>query len=177
MQTILETKEKISRFIPDLDQLEALGTQIQWKDIRNAEAGTVLLLAETDGPPIHYHPKQQEEFFVREGELMVFKKDQWVTLKAGDRLIIPAKTPHTYKNASEETVIFDFYITPRVRFRKMLEEMDVLVQKKKIRGNDFRSITYLCRVMASYPDVTKSVKPPQFVVLVMAFLNKLLFSR
>ncbi len=177
MQAILERKEKITRFVPDLDQLEALGTQIQWKDIENAEAGTVLLLEETDGPPIHYHPKQQEKFYVREGELMVFKQDRWVTLKAGDSLTIPPKTPHTYKNASKETVIFDFYITPRVRFRKMLEEMDVLIQQKKIRGNDFRSITYLCRAMASYPDVTRSVKPPQFIVLVMAFLNKLLFSR
>lgn len=147
MQTTIPNIKKIIRFQPDIDQAEALGTQIQWKDIHNAEAGTLLLAAEADGPPIHFHPVQEEEFFIRQGELMVFKKDKWIKLKQGDSLIIPAKTPHTYKNASKKEVLFDFCITPKTRFRKMLEEMDVYVQQQKIRGTDFKSVLYLCRVM------------------------------
>jgi len=173
MQTTISNIKKVIGFKPDIDQMEALGTQIQWKDIKNAEAGTVLLAAETDGPPIHFHPLQQEEFFIRQGELMVFKKDKWIKLKEGDSVIIPAKTPHSYKNASKKEVLFDFCITPKVRFRKMLEEMDIYVQQQKIRGTDFKSILYLCRVMNNYPDVTQSVKPPQFVVKLMAGISKL----
>lgn len=173
MQTTISNIKKIIGFKPDIDQMEALGTQIQWKDIYNAEAGTVLLAAETDGPPIHYHPKQEEEFYIRQGELMVFKKNKWIKLQAGDSITIPAKTPHSYKNTSKKEVLFDFCITPKVRFRKMLEEMDVYVQQQKIRGTDFKSILYLCRVMHNYPDVTQSVKPPQFVVKVMAGISKL----
>ena len=177
MQTTILNSKKISGFKPDIDQLEALGTQIQWKDIRNAEAGTVLLAAETGGPPVHFHPVQEEEFYIRQGELTVYKKDKWITLRAGDSLTIPAKTPHTYKNASKETVLFDFCITPRVRFKQMLEEMDMYVQQNKIRGTDFRSVLYLCRVMAAFPDVTQSVKPPQLVVKIMAALSKIFLKK
>lgn len=173
MQTNTLDMEKIIKFSPDVDQLEALGTQIQWRDIKNAEAGTVLLLPETDGPPVHYHPLQEEEFYIRQGELMVYKKDKWVKLSAGDSFRIPRKTPHTYKNASKEKVIFDFCITPRYGFRKMIEEMDVYVQQNKIKGKDFKSILYLCRVMNNHPEVTQSVKPPQFVVKLMAGLSKI----
>lgn len=173
MQATIFNVKRISGFKPDIDQLEALGTQIQWRDIKNAEAGTVLLSAETDGPPIHFHPVQEEEFRIIYGELMVYKKDKWIKLKAGDTLTIPAKTHHTYKNASKEAVLFDFCITPRVRFKQMIEEMDIYVQQSKIRGTDFRSILYLCRVMNAFPDVTQSVKPPQFVVKLMAWLSKI----
>jgi quercetin dioxygenase-like cupin family protein len=173
MKTKISNIKRITTFSPDIDQMEALGTQIQWKDIHNAEAGTVLLAAETDGPPIHYHPSQEEEFHICQGELMVFKKDKWIKLKEGDSLTIPPKTPHSYKNTSTKEVMFDFCITPKVRFRKMMEEMNMYVQKQKIRGTDFKSVLYLCRVMNNYPDVTQSVKPPQFVVKLMAGLSKL----
>lgn len=167
---------QLNGFNPDIDQLESMGTQIQWRDLKNAEAGTVLLAAETDGPPIHYHPLQEEVFYIREGELTVFKNDRWIKLHAGESFVIPAKTPHSYKNSSGQPVLFDFCITPRVRFREMIEEMDKYVQQQKIRGTDFKSIAHLCRVMNAYPDVTQSVKPPQFVVRLMAGLSKLLYK-
>lgn len=173
--TILSTKPTGS-FRPDIDQMETLGTQIQWLDIENAEAGTVLLAAETDGPPIHFHPTQEETFHILQGKLEVYKQDRWITLKAGDLLTIPAKTPHSYKNTSKEAVLFEFHITPVVRFRNMLEAMDVYVKEGKIKGTDFKSVTYLCRVMAAFPDVTQSVNPPQFVVKLMAGINKLFFG-
>lgn len=173
METTISNSKKTSAFQPDIDQLEVLGTQIQWKDIENAEAGTVFLAAETDGPPIHLHPIQEEEFYIRQGELMVYKKDRWLTLKAGDSIIIPAKTPHTYKNVSKQPVLFDFHLSPRVRFKEMMEAMDAYVKQGKINGSDFKSVTYLCRAMAAFPDVTKSVKPPQFIVEIMALVNRL----
>lgn len=173
MEATISNIQKITGFQPDIDQMESLGTQIQWKDIKDAEAGTVLLAAQTDGPPIHFHPLQQEEFYIRSGELMVYKKDKWIKLKEGDSIIIPAKTAHSYKNTSQKEVLFDFYITPKAGFRKMMEEMDVYVQNQKIKGTDFKSILYLCRVMNNYPNVTRSVKPPQFVVKLMAIISKL----
>ena len=175
METTTLSIQTTGSFKPDIDQMEILGTQIQWMDIENAEAGTVVLAAETDGPPIHFHPKQEETFYVVQGELAVYKQDRWITLKAGDILTIPAKTPHSYKNTSKKPVLFEFHITPRGRFRKMLEAMDVYVQQSKIRGTDFKSVSYMCRVMADFPDVTQSVQPPQFVVQLMAGINKVLF--
>jgi len=166
-------KKTFIDFTPDIDHLEALGTQIQWEDKLDAESGTVLLKPHTDGPPIHFHPLQAEEFYIRQGELMVYKKDKWIKLKAGDTFFIPAKTPHSYKNITAENVLFDFHITPRVRFKEMIGEIDRYVQQGKISGTNFRSILYLCRVMAAFPDVTQSVKPPQPVVKMMAAVSKI----
>jgi quercetin dioxygenase-like cupin family protein len=177
METTIANIKTTDGFKPDIDQMETLGTQIQWTDIENAEAGVVLLAAETDGPPIHFHPEQEETFHILQGELEVYKQDRWLVLKAGDSLVIPAKTPHTYKNTSKKPVRFEFHITPRVRFREMIEAMDVYVKQGKIKGTDFQSITYMCRVMNAFPDVTQSVKPPQFVVKLMAVINRLFFKR
>jgi len=161
------------QFEPSIDNLKALGTKIQWKEQPNAEAGTVLLMPHKDGPPIHYHPKQEERFFIVSGQLDVYKNNKWITLKAGDSIVIPKQTPHTYRNTSGEVVLFDFCITPKVRFTEMIESMDALVQEGKIKGQDFKSLMYLSRVMAAYPDVTQSVNPPQFVVRAMAALSKI----
>lgn len=174
METSLKKTSINSAFNADLDHLDALGTQIQWKNIKDAEAGTVLLLPETEGPPIHLHPSQEEEFFIRQGELMVYREDRWIKLLAGDTLTIPPQTAHTYKNVSKEKVVFDFYLTPDGDFRKMLEEIDYYVQQRKITGKNFTSITYLCRVMNKFPQVTQSVKPPQPIVKLMSFISRFL---
>ncbi|MCX6319224.1 MAG: cupin domain-containing protein [Bacteroidetes bacterium] len=175
MQVESIAEKKGTFFLPDIDQAEALGTQIQWLDINNTEAGTVLLQPKTDVPPVHFHPHQEELFYVKEGELEVFLTNKWINLKAGNSLKIPRKSLHTYRNHSIDQIVFDFTITPVVRFRKMMEEMGVYVQQGKIRGTDFRSTTYLCRVMTAFPDVTQSVKPPQFFVKCMAFINRVFF--
>ena len=164
---------KTIQFEPDIDHLEALGTQIQWKDKVNAEAGIVLLMPHKDGPPIHYHPLQDEQFYILQGELQVYKNSEWMTLKTGDSITIPKKTAHSYRNVSDGIVLFDFCITPRLRFTQMITSMDELVQQGKIKGQDFKSILYLSKAMAAYPDVTQAVKPPQFVIKVMAALGKL----
>ncbi|WP_300596435.1 cupin domain-containing protein [Niabella sp.] len=164
------------QFQPDIDHLAALGTQIEWRDINGAEAGTVLLMPHKDGAPVHYHPVQEEQFLVLQGTLQVYRGKEWVTLKAGESISIPKQTPHTYKNTSGEMVLFDFCITPRVRFKEMIGAMDAFVRQGKIKGSDFRSVLYLSRVMAAYPDVTQSVAPPQFMVKALAALSKLMFK-
>lgn len=164
---------KSTQFEPTIDHLEAMGTQIQWKQSEDAEAGTVLLMPHKQGPPVHLHPRQKEEFFIRQGELQVYRKNKWLTVKAGDTVTIPQKTPHTYRNNSDNVVLFDFCISPKVRFTEMIESMDTLVKQGKIKGQDFKSIMYLSKIITAYPDVTRNVKPPQFVIKAMALLAKL----
>ena len=163
---------------PDIDDLEVLGHQIAWKNehIANVIEGTLLQLAKTDGPPIHLHPVQDEEFYITEGELDVYKNDKWIKLTAGQSIKIPAKTPHSYRNSSENPAVFEFRITPKGRFKQMIHEIDQLVIEGKVKGKDFKSIMYMSRVMADYPDVTKNVNPPQFVVKTMGALAKIFLN-
>lgn len=48
METTILNQKKVSGFQSHIDQMEALGTQIQWLDQENAEAGTVLLAQAAD---------------------------------------------------------------------------------------------------------------------------------
>src|ERR1051325_10161133 len=53
-------------------------------------------------PALHLHRAQDEIFQALAGEFRVIVGDQEKHLKAGDMLLIPQGTPHTYIIASEE---------------------------------------------------------------------------
>jgi mannose-6-phosphate isomerase-like protein (cupin superfamily) len=55
-----------------------------------------------DGPmpiaPLHLHEGCDEAWVVQEGRLVVRSGEEEITLNAGDALLVPAGTPHTYWN-------------------------------------------------------------------------------
>jgi mannose-6-phosphate isomerase-like protein (cupin superfamily) len=57
------------------------------------------------GPPLHYHEKQDEWFFVREGEFLFQIGEDKFRLKAGDSILGPAKVPHAFANVTELGVL------------------------------------------------------------------------
>jgi quercetin dioxygenase-like cupin family protein len=48
------------------------------------------------GPPLHFHPHQEEYFYVIEGEVRFAVGDQRLTLGAGDSVLGPRGIPHTF---------------------------------------------------------------------------------
>ncbi|GAB3852146.1 hypothetical protein GCM10028822_19530 [Hymenobacter terrigena] len=54
-----------------------------------------------DGPPLHVHYQQDEEFYITEGEFLVQVGDEKFTLKAGDLIFLPRNIPHTFVTLSE----------------------------------------------------------------------------
>jgi len=48
------------------------------------------------GPPLHLHYKQEEWFYVIEGEVLVQIGEKRFQLKPGDSLLAPRKVPHTF---------------------------------------------------------------------------------
>ena len=65
-------------------------------------------------PPVHYHPFQQEDFIVIDGELTVRIDDELRILKAGDHLHIPAKKVHAMWNNSDGKTIVNWKIRPAI---------------------------------------------------------------
>ena len=101
-------------FNANINNLDALGTMLDLKPTEGFEGGTVLLMPHTFGPPPHFHPKQDELFNVIQGELEVLKCKKWYSLKAGDKIFVSKRTPHTFRNVSNEIVVFDFAVTPKI---------------------------------------------------------------
>lgn len=51
---------------------------------------------ETGGPPLHVHPRQDEVFYVTEGEYSFQCADERFLLKQGDMIFLPRGVPHAF---------------------------------------------------------------------------------
>ena len=54
-----------------------------------------------DMPPLHVHHRDDETFYVLEGELTLFLGEQQVTLGRGQAALAPRDVPHVYRVDSE----------------------------------------------------------------------------
>jgi len=52
-------------------------------------------------PPLHVHRREEEAFYVLEGELSLHLPGRSLTLGAGEALLPPKDVPHTYRVESE----------------------------------------------------------------------------
>ena len=61
---------------------------------------------EKGGPPLHVHPKQDEIFFIAEGEYIFQVGDEKHLLKAGDTIFLPRQVPHAFAQTTEQGKMF-----------------------------------------------------------------------
>lgn len=54
-----------------------------------------------DSPPMHVHEREDEAFYVLEGELRLRLRDTELRLTAGQGALAPRGTPHTYRVESD----------------------------------------------------------------------------
>ena len=65
------------------------------------------------GPPLHIHKTNSEQFYVLEGELDIITETQRIKLEAGESLIVPQNTPHTFENVTDSDVrLISIYSPP-----------------------------------------------------------------
>jgi quercetin dioxygenase-like cupin family protein len=85
---------------------------VWWKDGRitvkagSAQTGGAFAQIETDdprgsGPPLHLHHKQDETFYILEGEVTLVVGEERLDLSAGDYCYAPRGVPHAYVVRSE----------------------------------------------------------------------------
>jgi mannose-6-phosphate isomerase-like protein (cupin superfamily) len=53
------------------------------------------------GPPLHYHPEQDEWFYILTGEFLVKVGDHTFKAKAGDSAFAPRTVPHAFSKINE----------------------------------------------------------------------------
>ncbi len=58
------------------------------------------------GPPLHIHYKQDEIFFIVEGEYTFKVGESIYQLKKGDTIFLPRKVPHAFAQTSEKGKMF-----------------------------------------------------------------------
>ncbi len=79
----------------------------------------------SDGPPVHYHEKEDELFFVLEGRMAFLCDGQWKELGPGGVAFAPRLSVHTLKNVGDTPAKVLTYAAPsgfEVFFARCAEE-------------------------------------------------------
>lgn len=61
---------------------------------------------EKGGPPLHVHPRQDEIFFIVQGEYLFQVGEDKHNLKAGDTIFLPRTVPHAFAQLTETGKMF-----------------------------------------------------------------------
>jgi mannose-6-phosphate isomerase-like protein (cupin superfamily) len=64
------------------------------------------------GPPPHVHSREEEGFYILEGEITVQAGDEQIVATAGMFVNLPIGTPHSFKNESTKTAKMLIMIAP-----------------------------------------------------------------
>jgi len=73
------------------------------------------------GPPPHYHTREEETFYVLEGEITFMVDGKMVTGTPGTFVQVPRGTPHAFKNQSSAPVLMLIQCVPAGFDRFLME--------------------------------------------------------
>jgi quercetin dioxygenase-like cupin family protein len=92
------------------------------------------------GPPLHRHSREDEWFYVLEGQITVQVDGQQTILRAGGSAFAPCGTVHTYQNFGPRAARMLVMFTPGA-FQRFFEELAVL--NRSLRGPDLAPVEQL----------------------------------
>ena len=80
----------------------------------------------------HVHPQQEELFEVLDGELEFRIRKETIVARRGDRVLVPAGTPHRFRNVCDQTAHFRCTVSPARGFEQLIETMFSLAADGKV---------------------------------------------
>jgi quercetin dioxygenase-like cupin family protein len=99
------------------ERLQLPAGQISFIRARGKDTGKTFSLMETrtpigKGPPLHVHEREDEAFYVLEGEYAVTVGDETIEAKAGTFIFAPRGIPHGYVATGEKSRHLTFVTPP-----------------------------------------------------------------
>jgi quercetin dioxygenase-like cupin family protein len=73
------------------------------------------------GPPLHVHSREEEGFYILEGEIAFTIDGEWVVATAGMFANIPVGRPHSFKNESTKPARMPISVAPAGLERMFME--------------------------------------------------------
>jgi quercetin dioxygenase-like cupin family protein len=114
-------------------------------------------------PPVHFHPGQAEDFLILEGEMMLRMNGETRVLKAGDRLHIPAKTPHAMWNNGPAIAVTNWQVRPALNMEHFFETTIGLAADGKTNASGVPNILQTAITVNKFSPVFRMTKPPYIV--------------
>jgi quercetin dioxygenase-like cupin family protein len=116
------------------------------------------------GPREHVHPYQEERFEIISGTARIGVGGQVRDFGAGQKVVVPAGTPHFWGNPSKEEVHLIIEFQPALRAETFLETFFGLQKDGKVNPKSGLPSPFQLAVMSrEYEDEVYPVWPPRFV--------------
>jgi quercetin dioxygenase-like cupin family protein len=111
----------------------------------------------------HVHPSQEERFEVLGGILELKLGGETVVARPGDRVVISAGTPHTFRNAGDTTAHFVCEVRPALQFESLLETMFALAADGRTNGKGMPNPFQLAVIARAHFDTVRLPFPPAWL--------------
>src|SRR5438445_705577 len=111
----------------------------------------------------HVHPSQEERFQVLRGSVGFRVGRKKIVAGPGQRLTVPAGTPHKFWNAGDETAHFVCEIRPALQFESLIETMFALAADGKTNRKGMPNPLRLAVIANAHFDTVQLPFPPAFL--------------
>lgn len=111
----------------------------------------------------HVHPSQEERFQVLRGSVGFKVGGKKTVAGPGQRLTVPAGTPHKFWNAGDETAHFVCEIRPALQFESLIETMFALAADGKTNRKGMPNPLQLAVIAQAHFDTVRLPFPPAFL--------------
>jgi quercetin dioxygenase-like cupin family protein len=131
----------------------------------NGESVVVEAFVEPHGAvaAAHVHPSQEECFEVLAGELEFRVGKRSFVARPGDRVLVPASTPHRFRNVGEETAHFVCEVKPALGFEQLIETMFTLAADGKVNRKGMPNPLRLAVIANHHFDDVRLPFPPAWI--------------
>jgi mannose-6-phosphate isomerase-like protein (cupin superfamily) len=113
--------------------------------------------------PVHIHPGQESSTEVVSGALVLVVGGREIRLGPGDRDVVPAGTPHTFRNEGPEEAHSIMEFRPALKIAECFETLFALAQRGEL---DARGMPSLLQIALSGPAFGREMRlpsPPWFI--------------
>ena len=126
------------------------------------------------GTPLHIHPAATETYEILKGEMEVYKGNQWITARTGDKIVIEQGMPHTFKNITNQYVEVYNIHEPAMEFENFFKGLAKFAQSGLVKNGKMtlKSIIGVSTLWTNYPNEIISVKPPAVVMRMFGFVGR-----
>ncbi|MFL5914715.1 MAG: cupin domain-containing protein [Gaiellaceae bacterium] len=131
----------------------------------NGEAVVIETFVQPNGfvAAAHVHPGQEERFEILRGSVGFKVGGKKLVAGSGQRLTVPAGTPHKFWNAGEEEAHFVCEVRPALQFEALLETMFALAADGKTNHKGMPNPFRLAVIANAHFDTVRLPFPPALV--------------
>lgn len=132
------------------------------------ERGVGIFPSGNSGPPEHIHPTYDEHFEVVTGSF-VFKIDgQERTISAGEKLVVPKGTAHTFRCIGDDYGAVIVETRPAARTGEVIFTLFAMAHEGKLTPSGQPQFLHAMVIGSEYADDTVFTSPPPAVALTIA---------